>query len=67
MISFTIELYSVIGALFYTETYLRDRYTSDKEEIFFSFIPNRVNEFIYISCINRIIDYLINYIFDNEE
>lgn len=63
----TIELYFIVNALFYTEDYLSERYNSTEEESFFSFIPNRINEFIYVSCINGVIAYLISYIFDNEE
>ena len=67
VLSLTIELYFIVNALFYTEDYLSERYNSTEEESFFSFIPNRINEFIYVSCINGVIAYLISYIFDNEE
>ena len=55
----TIELYLVINALFYTDDYLSERFNSDEPESFFSFIPKRINEFIYISCVNGVVSYLI--------
>ena len=67
VLALTIELYFVINALFYTEDYLSERFNSDESETFFSFIPHRINEFIYISCVNGFIAVLIRYIFDNEE
>jgi hypothetical protein len=63
----TIELYFAITGLFYTEDYLSDRFNSNQKETFFSFIPKRINEFIYTSIVNGIIAYLFGYFFDNEE
>ena len=62
----TIELYFVINALFYNEDYLSDLFFSDKEEKFYSFIPRRVNEFIYTSTTSIIISYFVSYVFIDE-
>ena len=63
----TIELYFVITALFYTEDYLSERFNSDEKENFFSFIPKRINAFIYTSIVNGIIGYFLTYFFDHED
>ena len=62
----TIELYFVINALFYNEEYLSNLFNSKEEETFFSFIPRRVNEYIYTSAVSGIISYLIGYFFIEE-
>ena len=62
-----IELYFVISALFYTETYLSERFHSDEKENFLTFIPNRINAIIYTCIISGIIGYFISYIFDNDD
>ena len=62
-----IELYFVISALFYSETYLNERFLSNEKENFLSFIPNRINEIIYTVMINGIIKYFISYFFDNDD
>ena len=63
----TIELYFVINALFYNEDYLSDLFLSTKKERFFSFVPRRFNQFVYVSLVNGIISYLIGYFFVEEE
>ena len=62
-----IELYFVINALFYTEEYLTELFYSTQKETFFSFIPRRINAFIYISAAGGIITYLIEYFFVEEQ
>ena len=59
----TIELYFVITALFYNEEYLSELFNSSEKETFFSFVPRRINQFIYTSAVNGIISYLIGYFF----
>ena len=63
----TIELYFVINALFYNEEYLSILFNSNKKDSFFSFVPRRLNEFVYISAVSGIISYLIGYFFVEEE
>ena len=63
----TIELYFFISALFYNEDYLTELFYSDKEEKFYSFIPRRLNEFIYTSVVSRIIAYLIDFFFVEDQ
>ena len=62
----TIELYFVITALFYNEDYLTDLFYSEEEEKFYSFIPRRINQFIYTTAVSGIISYLIDYFFVEE-
>jgi hypothetical protein len=62
----TIELYFVINALFYNEEYLSELFNSDEEELFFSFVKRRFNQFIYTSAVSGIISYLIGYFFVEE-
>ena len=62
----TIELYFIISALFYNEKYLTELFYLNEEEKFFSFIPRRLNEFIYTSIVSSIISYLIDFFFIEE-
>ena len=62
----TIELYFVINALFYNEEYLSELFNSNEEEYFFSFVPRRLNQFIYTSAVSGIISYLVGYFFVEE-
>ena len=62
----TIELYFVITALFYNEEYLSELFNSSEEDNFFSFVPRRINQFIYTSTVSGIISYLIGYFFVEE-
>ena len=62
-----IELYFVITALFYTETYLSERFYSDKKETFLSFIPNRLDKIIFTAIICGIIQYFCSYFFDIDD
>ena len=63
----TIELYFVINAIFYNEDYLSDLFNSTEEEKFYSFIPRRLNEFIYTSAASGLISYFVGYVFVEEE
>ena len=62
----TIELYFVINALFYNEEYLSELFNSNKKDHFFSFIPRRLNQYIYTSAVSGIISYLMGYFFVEE-
>ena len=62
-----IEFYFVITALFYTETYLSERFYSDKKETFLSFIPNRLDKIIFTAIICGIIQYFCSYFFDIDD
>jgi hypothetical protein len=59
----TIEFYFVINALFYNEEYLSILFNSNEEDNFFSFIPRRLNQYIYTSAVSGIISYLMGYFF----
>ena len=63
----TIELYFVINALFYNEEYLSELFNSNKKDSFFSFVPRRFNQLVYIYVISGIISYLIGFFFVEEE
>ena len=62
----TIELYFIINALFYNEEYLSELFKSNEEDNFFSFIPGRVNQYIYTSVVSGIISYFMSYFFIEE-
>ena len=62
-----IEIYFVITALFYTESYLSDRFYSNEKESFLSFIPKRIYEIIITLIICGIIQYFCSYFFDNDD
>ena len=62
-----IEFYFVITALFYTETYLSERFYSDKKETFLSFIPNRLDKIIFTAIICGILQYFCSYFFDIDD
>ena len=62
-----IELYFVITALFYTETYLSERFYSDEKESFLSFIQKRLDKIIFTAAISGIIGYFCTYFFDNDD
>ena len=62
----TIELYFIISALFYNEKYLTELFYLNKKDKFYSFIPRRLNEFIYTSAVSSIISYLIDFFFIEE-
>ena len=53
--------------MFYNEEYLSKVFKSDKKENFFSFVPRRISEFIYVSTVSGVISYLIKLFFVEEE
>ena len=63
----TIELYFTVNALFYNEDYLSELFHSNKEEKIYSFIPRRLNHFVYISLVNGVISYLFGFFSENED
>ena len=62
-----IELYFVISALFYSESYLSDRFYSNDKEFFLSFVSKRIDEIIFTLIICGIIQYFCSYFFDNDD
>ena len=66
LLAMTIELYFVINALFYNEEYLSELFNSKEKDSFFSFIPRRLNQYIYTSAVSGIISYLMGYFFIDE-
>ena len=62
-----IELYFVISALFYSESYLSDRFYSNDNEFFLSFVSKRIDEIIFTLIICGIIQYFCSYFFDNDD
>ena len=63
----TLELYFTVNALFYNEDYLSELFHTNKKEKIYSFIPRRLNHFVYISLVNGIISYLFGFFSENEE
>ena len=51
LLTLKIEIYFVSNALFYNDEYLSEIFNSNEEEKFFSFVPRRINHFIYIFSI----------------
>lgn len=66
VLAITIELYFVINALFYNEEYLSALFNSKEEDTYFSFIPRRLNQYIYTSAVSGFISYLMGYFFIDE-
>jgi len=62
-----IELYFVISAFFYSENYLSDRFHSDEDVFFLSFVPKRIDEIIFTMIICGLIQYFCSYIFDMDD
>ena len=58
-----IELFFVINALFYSQEYLSELLFIEGKDSFFSFVPRKINHFIYIYTIIGIISYFIEYFF----
>ena len=61
-----LDLYLVVNALFYNETYIRDLYYLDKEETFFSFVPRSLNRIVYTSLASEVLDFIISLLFPPE-
>jgi hypothetical protein len=57
-----LNLYFVINALFFSESYIGELYREEKEEKFFSFIPRSIDRIIYAFLVSSIINFLFDFI-----
>ena len=57
-----LNLYFVINALFFSESYISELYREEKEEKFFSFIPRSIKRIIYAFLVSSIINFLFDFI-----
>jgi hypothetical protein len=64
---FTLEIYFVITAAFYTENYISDLFFSDEKDGFLSFISRRFYEITLSALICGVIGYFCTYFFDHDE
>ena len=58
----TIDLYFLINGLFYSDSYISEKFNSTEKETLFSFIPKSINRFIYSSCVAKIIEFIIKFL-----
>ena len=62
-----LDLYFVVTALFYSESYISELYNLDEEdESFFSFIPRVFDKIIYTTLVSVVIGYMTNFFFFNK-
>ena len=61
-----LDLYFVVNALFYNETYIKDLYYLNEEETFFSFVPRSLNRIIYTSLSSTVLNFIISLLFPTE-
>ena len=64
---FTLEIYFVITAAFYSENYISDLFFSDEKDGFLSFISRRFYEITLSALICGVIGYFCTYFFDHDE
>jgi len=55
----SLNLYFVINALFFSESYISELYREEKEEKFFSFIPRSIKRIIYAFLVGSIINFFL--------
>ena len=58
----SLNLYFVINALFFSESYIGELYREEKEEKFFSFIPRSIKRIIYAFLVGAIVNFLFDFI-----
>jgi len=58
----SLNLYFVINALFFSESYIDELYREEKEEKFFSFIPRSIKRIIYAFLVGAIVNFLFDFI-----
>jgi len=58
----SLNLYFVINALFFSESYISELYREEKEEKFFSFIPRSIKRIIYAFLVGSFINFLFDFI-----
>jgi hypothetical protein len=57
-----LNLYFVINALFFSESYIGELYREEKEEKFFSFIPRSIKRIIYAFLVGIIVNFFFDFI-----
>lgn len=58
----SLNLYFVVNALFFSESYIGEIYRENKEEKFFSFIPRSIKRIIYAFLVGAIVNFLFDFI-----
>ena len=61
-----IDLYFVINGLFFSEEYIMELFTLEKEDKFFDFFPRSISRFFYATFVGAILDIIIGCIFIEE-
>ena len=59
----TIDIYFLTNCLFYSDSYISQKFNSTEKETIFSFYSSSVQRFIYSTLASNIIDYIINFFF----
>jgi len=58
-----IDIYFLTNCLFYSDSYISQKFNSTEKETIFSFYSSSVQRFIYSTLVSNIIDYIINFFF----
>ena len=62
-----LDLYFVVTALFYSESYISELYNlDDEDESFFSFIPRVFDKIMYATLVSVVIGYMTDFFFFNK-
>ena len=63
----TIDIYCFTNGLFYSESYISERFNSKEKEKAFSFISRSIDRFIYSTIVANIIAFIISIFFEDEK
>ena len=62
----SIDLYFLINGLFYSDSYISEKFNSIEKETLFSFIPKSIDRFIYSTMVANIIEFIIKFLIVEE-
>ena len=62
----SIDLYFLINGLFYSDSYISEKFNSTEKETLFSFIPHSINRFIYSTAVGKIVEFIIKFLIEEE-
>ena len=62
-----LDLYFLINGLFFSDSYISERFNSEEEDTFFSFVTRSIRRFLYCGIVGSIINYLIVFFVVEEE
>ena len=62
-----VDLYFIVNGLFFSESYVSERFHDETPETFFSFIPRAISRFFYTTCVSVIVTLVVDCIFIEEK